>query len=209
MTDTTNLSDLPGKSNNNENIVLDTQPMYNPNVPEMQNVQVPPNVSQLNSNNIPNQQRQQEINRVVSDIQQASAAGATQLPSRDIEMNPSNVAQDPQVMPNFIPPMPPQMEEDYIKEYYSQQQMREANQRKENKSDTLNTIYDELQTPILIFALVFIFQLPFFNNNFKYLFPFCFSIDGNPNLGGYLSKSFIFALLYFMLSKIMTYFSEI
>ena len=52
MSDTTSLSDLPGKSNNSENIVLDTQPMYNPNVPEIQNVQVPPNVSQLNSNNI-------------------------------------------------------------------------------------------------------------------------------------------------------------
>ena len=58
---------------------------------------------------------QTTINQIVSGIQQASASGATLLPSRDIPMNPSAVTNDAFIQPNFVPPPhPQQMHQDYI-----------------------------------------------------------------------------------------------
>jgi len=59
---------------------------------------------------------QTTINQIVSGIQQASISGATQLSSRDIPMVTTNLSNDAQVQPNYVP-LPPQNNVDYIKEY--------------------------------------------------------------------------------------------
>ena len=46
---------------------------------------------------------QSTISQIVNGLQQASNSGATQLPSRDISMSTTNITNDLQVQPNYIP----------------------------------------------------------------------------------------------------------
>jgi len=143
---------------------------------------------------------QTTINQIVSGLQQASSTGVTQLQSRDIPRTTENLTQDEQIQPNFIPKT---SNTDYITE----QEENEDNYKKAN-SDSLDDLYDELQTPLLIAVLYFLFQLPFFR---KFLFkygPALFAKDGNINLYGYVFTSVLFGLIYYILSKIMVQFNR-
>ena len=53
------------------------------------------------------------ISQIVSGLQRASVNGATLLPSRDIPNTTTNISNDAQVQPNYVPPAPPQ-QNDYI-----------------------------------------------------------------------------------------------
>ena len=70
---------------------------------------------------------QSTISQIVNGLQQASLAGATQLPSRDIPINTDILTQDTQIQPNYVPPP---REKDYIIEsdedinsYYQKEKM--------------------------------------------------------------------------------------
>ena len=98
---------------------------------------------------------QSTISQIVNGLQQASLAGATSLPSRDIPLHTEQLTNDVQIQPNYVPP--PQMR-DYINEtddditnYYNN----------EKNQNSLDSIYDELQAPLLLAVLYFLFQLPF------------------------------------------------
>jgi len=149
---------------------------------------------------------QTTISQIVNGLQQATLAGATQLPSRDIPMNTSSLSADPQVMPNYVPP-PPQQHTDYIKNYEQTSDM--VNNYKKNKqmNSSLDDMYNEIQTPLLLAVLYFLFQLPFFKKFFYTYLPFLFSSDGNYNLNGFLFISVVFGLLFHFLMKTTTYFS--
>jgi hypothetical protein len=147
---------------------------------------------------------QTTINQIVNGLQQASSAGATQLPSRDIPMNTNNINADPQVQVNYIPPQRPQ--EDYTFEQSTTEMINEYN-RKENKAESLDDLYNEIQTPLLLAVIYFLFQLPIFRKQlFKY-FPILFSTDGNYNINGYLFSSILFGLMFYLLNKTTTTFS--
>ena len=95
MNDTTSLADLPsepslgsgiGSSGSEQNVVMQTSEkptIYNP---KMESAPTAPQGS-MSSNSI---DEQKAMNEVVSGIQQASASGATGLPSRDIPTNASS-----------------------------------------------------------------------------------------------------------------------
>ena len=145
---------------------------------------------------------QNTISQIVNGLQQASLAGATSLPSRDIPLNTEQLTQDAQIQPNYVPT--PQTR-DYINEsdedinnYY----------RKEHMENSLDNIYDELQGPILLGVLYFLFQLPFFKKSiFKYL-PFLCHTDGNYNFNGLLFVCGLFGFIYYILSKTVKNFSK-
>jgi hypothetical protein len=145
---------------------------------------------------------QSTISQIVNGLQQASIAGATQLPSRDIPINTDVLTNDTQVQPNYIPPP---RERDYIIEsdddinsYY----------QKEKMENSLDSIYDELQGPILLGVLYFLFQLPFLKKLvFKY-FPFCCHKDGNYNINGLILTCGLFGFIYYSLSKTVKHFSK-
>ena len=46
---------------------------------------------------------QNTISQIVNGLQQASLAGATSLPSRDIPLNTEQLTSDVQVQPNYVP----------------------------------------------------------------------------------------------------------
>ena len=153
---------------------------------------------------------QTTINQIVSGLQQASASGATQLASRDIPMTTSNIMQDQEVRPNYIPPPPPIQTNNYISEHENINQnpydiMNDYNKNIE-RNGQLDDIYKEIQVPLLLAVLYFLFQLPIFKKWLFSYFPILFSNDGNFNINGYLFTSVLFSILYYLLDKINKHF---
>jgi len=146
---------------------------------------------------------QRNLNQFVSGIQQASAAGMTALPSRDIPQNQEHLVNDVQMQPNFIP----QSGGDYILTHQTSEDIIRENARRQTKTDSLDAVYNELQIPILIGVLYFLFQLPVVRKNILKYIPSLFSKDGNYNLSGYLVNSIMFAGFYFMMTKGIKHFS--
>jgi len=142
-------------------------------------------------------------NELISQLQKAAAYGTTALPSRDIPMEPLKVANDVQSQPNYIPP--PQFQEDYIKNSITPQNLVDANIKQIKNSAYYEKLYGELQLPIIIALLFFLFQLPIVKQYNKKLLPFLFKSDGNPNLYGYIANSVLFASMIYVLLKLVAY----
>jgi len=153
-------------------------------------------------NNIQNQvQQAPNYNELISQIQKAAANGTTALPSRDIPIDTIKVVNDNQTQPNYIPP--PQVEENYIKNYETPQQVIEENNKQTNISNLYDTLFQEAQLPIIIALLYFLFQLPAVKKHSKNMFPFLFKDDGNPNLYGFIFNSVMFASMVYVLLKVL------
>jgi hypothetical protein len=192
MSDSTSILDLPSDpsaAKNNIQLTMAEQPP-----PPQQAMQQPP------SQNITLDQT--TINQIVRDIQQASASGATMMPSRDIPMNPSMITNDAFIQPNFVPPT---MTRNYIHEDESTQDILERYGREKTHSDSLDQLYSEIQTPILLAALYFLFQLPFFRKFLMNYFPVFFCNDGNLNIKGFLFMSILFGGCYHIFNKMQTH----
>ena len=142
-------------------------------------------------------------NELISQIQKASVYGSTALPSRDIPMEPLKVANDVQSQPNYIPP--PQVNEDYIKNSISPQNLIETNSKQVKYDTNLDKFYGELQLPLMIALLYFLFQLPIVKQYNKKMLPFLFKTDGNPTLYGYIANSVLFASMIYVLLKLVAY----
>jgi hypothetical protein len=187
MSDTTNILDLPtdpaGGGNVSNNITItSSEPKQ------------PANISL----------DQTTISQIVNGLQQASATGATQLPSRDIPMNTNNITQDPYIQPNYVPQVAQQT--DYIKGYEQASDIiGNYNSHARNQS-SLDEMYSEIQTPLLLAVLYFLFQLPVFRKYLYTYFPILFSLDGNLNINGFIFNSILFGLLFYMLNKITNHF---
>lgn len=142
-------------------------------------------------------------NELISQLQKAAAYGTTALPSRDIPMEPLKVANDIQSQPNYIPP--PQFQEDYIKNSITPQNLVDTNIKQIKSGAYFDKLYGELQLPIIIALLFFLFQLPLVKQYNKKLLPFLFKSDGNPNLYGYIANSVLFASMIYVLLKLVAY----
>ena len=151
------------------------------------------------------QMSQQNINQFVSGIQQASASGLTTLPSRDIPQTQSHLTQDQQMRPNYIPQETQNM--DYITEHQTNEDIIRKHAQREQQTNNVDYLYNNIQTPVVIAILYFIFQLPVVRKNIFKFAPALFNKDGNPNLTGYVVNSVIFAALYFSMTKGVQYFS--
>jgi hypothetical protein len=67
-------------------------------------------------------------------------------------------------------------------------------------------MYNEIQTPLLLSVLYFLFQLPFFRKFLYGYFPILFSNDGNLNINGFMFSSVLFGLIFYGLNKVTTHF---
>lgn len=200
MSGTTSILELPTESMNS------TIPATQQNM-EFQHAQ-PTNV------NTPLSLDQTTISQIVNGLQQASETGVTKLPSRDIPRNTESIVHDPQIQTNYIPG--PNLNQgqtsgtagtsDYIDNENMEDMIQNYN-KKINKNDSLEEIYDEMQSPLLLSVLYFLFQLPIFKKLlFKY-FSILFSKDGNYNINGYLFTSILFGLLFYLLTKVTAFFN--
>jgi len=143
---------------------------------------------------------QSTINQIVSGLQQASLSGATSLPSRDIPRSTEPITQDPYVQPNYIPPA---SNDRYITEDDAVDQIVNRHQREDDKRRTLDAVYNEIQVPLLLMVMYFLFQLPFFKAFlFKHM-PFLLNKDGHWNLHGLVFTSAMYGGIYYAISKLM------
>ena len=149
---------------------------------------------------------QTTINQIVNGLQQATITGSTQLPSRDIPMTSTNITHDQQVQPNYIPMHERQM--DYIKNYEDNSNIVDNYNKHEQYNSSVDDMYNEIQTPLLMAVLYFLFQLPFFRKFLFGYFPVLFSKDGNLNLYGFVFNSILFGLLFYILNKFTQHFNK-
>jgi hypothetical protein len=188
MSDSTSILDLP------------TDPVGGGNVSN--------NISMSATENVVVSQKQQAngvldeatISQIVSGLQNASRNGATQLPSRDISMSTIGISNDPHVQPNYVPP--PQENTDYIRNYEQTSDMINDYNKNTQDNNSLDDMYNEIQVPLLLAVMYFLFQLPFFRKMLFGYFPVLFSTDGNMNINGFLFTSALFGLLYYLINKI-------
>lgn len=210
MSDTTSIDDLPmasGQNPNtqNQNIVIQkTEPStlsYSPNVPDLS-----PSPQQGNPTQVNQQPNQKLMNELVSGVQRASMTGMTALPSRDIPRDTSDMMQDAQVQPTYVPQ--PQRHVDYIQDHETSstlERVMHQNTRGSNRADALETFYEEVQSPLMLAILYFAFQLPAVKRYmFRYLPSALFSADGNANLAGLITTSAMFGIMFYTLQKSMT-----
>ncbi len=195
--DSTSIADLPGGNNAEQQnrVVLEKTEMQNVN----SNQQPPIAPTELSSDS---------INKIITGLQQASSTGMTQLPTSHIPMQTQPHMQDPQIQPNYVPAPPPQ-KTDYIDQHDTIQSLMQQNKNTKQEQDRLDVLYSELQMPIIVMALFFVFQMPFFNKKFMKLFPALFLKDGQNNISGYLVKTALFGGLFFGINKATHYLSEV
>jgi hypothetical protein len=190
MENSTNIMDLPTDPANGGNIKISATEsvLANPN----------PNNS-CNSNSMSLDQT--TINQIISGLQQASASGATQLISRDVPMTTTNLTQDPETRANYIPNLP-ETNNDYIGNNSSPYEMIDKYNSRIERNNYMEDVYKEIQIPLLLSVLYFLFQLPVFKKCLFSYFPILFTNDGNFNINGYLFTSILFSIFYYLLNKI-------
>ena len=179
MSGTTSISDLPSDLSGPNNISIDNKGMT---------------------------LDQTTINQIVNGLQQATVAGTTLLPSRDIPQTTTHISTDQQTQPNYIPT--PEKHVDYIRNYEQPSDMIDEYNRNAKQRDSLDEMYSELQTPFLLAVLYFMFQLPFFRRYLYKYFPVLFAGDGNMNLNGFVFNSVLFGILFYAINKVTVHFSR-
>ena len=199
--DTTSINDLPtdpsggGSIGGNINLIASEKVFDN-------NSNSNPNSNPISNSNITLDQT--TINQIVNGLQQASSSGATILPSRDIPRNTLNMTQDAEIQANYIAPN----NSKYINETESNDEIEDNYNNIIKQSNSLDNLYDEIQIPLLLIVLYFIFQLPIFKTFLFKNFSFLCNKDGNMNLNGLIFTSILFGILYYSISKTIVQFSR-
>jgi hypothetical protein len=146
----------------------------------------------------------ENVNKFVSGVQEAVASGALGLQSRDVPQSQTHITQDAQMQPNFVPA---QEQEDYIGASQTNRDVVREHDEKRKVEESYDTLFDNLQTPVLLAILYFIFQLPVVKQTVFRLVPALFKKDGTPNLYGYITHSISFATVYTAVMMTLKYFS--
>ena len=210
-TNITSISQLPNNNNSQNNPLQQNLQQNQNNIILTKNETINESTSQIVNPN-PNFNSNQETNNVIqnnpnyneliSQLQKVSNQGITQLPSRDIPMNPTQTSNDVQVKPNFVPPPP--IQEDYIQNMQTPEELINQNNRQISYQNNLEQFYNEIQLPLIVSLLYFIFQLPYFRQIIKKFLPFLFQKDGNQNLYGYFFNSLLFGILFYVIIKFIS-----
>ncbi len=191
-TNSTNINDLPLTGGQN-NVSLQINPVQ----------QQPQQQASMNQNT---------ISELVSGLQQASSAGATQLQSRDISQNTVSLTNDEQTRPNYIPDDNIPRETEAMRNKYVEEDSDalENYQMKLLETERLNRFYNDLQTPLFLAILYFIFQLPITKEYLFLYLPALFLTQQqqtsslqriNLNIYGNVVLCVAFAALYYLFSK--------
>lgn len=205
MSNSTNLDDLPV---GDQNVKIET--VEKPPKPVKQ--MLPAN--EIIDNNLATNSQQpvttsvmsnENINELVNGIQTANAAGLLDLPSRDIPQSQEHLQTDETIQANYIAPS---IGNDYILEHQTNEDIIRKNAENVKNHNRNDELFNEIQNPLIIGILYFLFQLPIVKKNaFKYL-PKLFHSDGNYNFLGHLITSLLFAGSFFGINKGLLYFSE-
>lgn len=195
-----------GLSNNYIPINTHPNPYGNPTYPGVMPlpVQQPPR-----SDNKINYMATQEL--MMRDMDGNGSAGQQYpLPSRDMNIDPTSIMQDEQIQANYIPSQ--NMKNDYVRDYNKNSQERiEKHEEKKHRERLFDTIFSEIQTPLLVAVLYFIFQMPFISNILIKYFSFMTLYDenGNTNFTGLILKSVLFGSIFYSIMRFSYFLSEL
>lgn len=225
--DTTRIADLPenitmqmNPTNRGDGINTSYSPMdihpnpYGhppPSVPNMptpssnNNQPLPPTQIQQ----IPPQQQQQQYipNNAPSLAPPLAPPNIQSLPARDIPQEQSALTQDPQIKPNYVPPVSESVQKtaEYMKQYDSlNEQKIKSHHEQKAKEAAVDDWMDKLQLPVLVGLLFFIFQMPIIDTMIfqKLAFLSIYQPDGNFNTNGLIFRSLLFGLCFMALQSI-------
>ena len=223
---TTRITDLP------ENITVSMQPMsqsgnqstpvnttggYQTSVPPQlnpMNTRQPPsedlNITYTQMNVHPNPYGNPQQPQIMPPPQVQYQQPQYRLPSRDIPLETDMYTQDATITPNYIPP-DTKLTGDYIRDYEDDDEIQFDYMQKKQKEKLLDRLFTELQIPIFISILFFIFQIPVVNTMIFKRFSFLsiYNADGNFNFYGLFLKSALFGITYYSLTTIIDYISDI
>ena len=192
MSGTTNISELPNQHSQN-NVVLNVKEQ-----PVQQQVYTPKAPNQAPQNTMVQQPMMQQ--QMLPQQQQQ-----TNLQNRDIPQTTEQFNQQDQIRPNYVPD---HEMDDYIGDEDTLHSMMQQNRQNENKRDRMDMLYDELQGPVMVMILFFLFQMPFVKKLLLKQIPTLFSADGNYTLTGYIATTVMFGGAYFGLNKAISYMSD-
>jgi hypothetical protein len=146
------------------------------------------------------------ISQITDSLKQLNP-GSTQLNSRDIPQNSLNITNDPHIQPNYVPK---EQSSDYINNEHnelSQQDALHVYNNQSKQSDGIINVYNELQYPILLALLFYLFNLQAFQFMLFTYFKFLFSNDGNYNSNGAIAVSILFGTLFYVINKLNVIFN--
>jgi len=146
------------------------------------------------------------INKIIQGLQDASQSGSTTLQSRDIPMMTDQIMHDNAARPNFVP-SPPVEKANYIQDEETMETL--INQKKNQHKNNMDNFYDEIQTPLLIMLMYFIFQLPTFKHSMIKNFPLFFFKNKEYNFKGMVFNTILFGGFYYLIMKSIKYLSEL
>lgn len=129
------------------------------------------------------------------DTQQSMYDTQPQIPCRGVEMDPTRFSNDPESQPNYLPPV--KLTTDYLKDFELETaKLATEYQKDKYRKDHLENVWGEIQIPILLGVLFFLFQLPYWNIiMYRYLKVIgLFGEDGNINIYGIFIKSMLFGI---------------
>jgi hypothetical protein len=132
------------------------------------------------------------------------------LPSRDIHIETSSFAQDEEIQANYIPKSKKQ--EDFVRDYENLTETKlEKHEQGKHRERLVDRIFTEIQLPLLISILYFVFQMPIVNKLFFKPLSFLtiYGADGNFNFQGLILRSLLFGLCFHTMVKLALFLSEL
>jgi len=118
-----------------------------------------------------------------------------QIPCRGVESDPTRFSHDAEIQPSYLPPT--KLTTDYLKDFELETSKLAIDyQKNKHRSEHLENIWGEMQIPILLGVLFFLFQMPYWNLLMFRYFKFLglFGEDGNMNIYGIFIKSVMFGI---------------
>jgi hypothetical protein len=202
MSNSTNINDLPVAKENIQMTINDPVQMQ-----QQQQQQQPPPLQQQPPPQISESQQNvsldpNTINQIVNELHQATLSGSTKLASRDIPIDTLPIQQDVETSPNFVPEVSEERK-NYIPDEDDLETIVKKQNIKTNHQNNIENMYNELQTPILLGVLYFLFQLPIFKKLLYQTFPSLFMNDGNLSINGYIFYSALFSIVFYFLNRLV------
>jgi hypothetical protein len=207
MNGTTSISALPNDATQNKVVLnvteepLKSSPQGPPPM-ALQNNNLLPAATAPSPAQVPMQQMSADNAHAITNA--LSNTMPTGMPNRDIQMD-TQQQQDPYMNPNYIPET--EMN-DYIENDDTLYNMMHQGKSDEREQDRLDQIYEELQIPLMVMVLYFLFQMPFVKKHMQKLLPSLFTKDEHPTFGGYLFKTALFGGTFYGIIKATKYLSE-
>ena len=158
----------------------------------------------------PQEQMQQQTNNnseLINPIKgnpNISPNSVLRLPSRDMPMNTAQHSQDPNNNSDYIP----ENKEDYIANNVTLEEAIQKNLINNTNTEKNEKIYSEIQTPLIISIIFFIFQLPIFEKSFKKHFSYFVTNEGSMTLNGHLFKCVMVGCFYYLTNRLVNHLVE-